>query len=107
MEGLSRESDRAVSLSLESKKFAYFVSALVLFDLDRVNDAESRALEAKSLDVDHQLPPLHLLLAQIDELKGDLRAAETELRDCLKYAKDSSVGDMAKHELARLDSAPK
>jgi predicted negative regulator of RcsB-dependent stress response len=58
------------------------------------------------LDVDHQLPPLHLLLAQIDELKGDLRAAETELRDCLKYAKDSLAGDMAKQELARLDSAP-
>ena len=46
------------------------------------------------------------LLAQIDELKGDLRAAETELHDCLKYAKDSLTGDKAKQELARLDSAP-
>jgi tetratricopeptide (TPR) repeat protein len=101
------ESDRAVSLSLESKRFAYFVSALALFNLDQVSEAESRALEAKRLDVDHQLPPLHLLLAQIDELKGDLRAAETELHDCLKYAKDSLAGDMAKQELARLDSAAK
>jgi tetratricopeptide (TPR) repeat protein len=100
------ESNRALSLSLESKRFAYFVSALALFNLDKVSDAESRALEAKRLDVDHQLPPVHLLLAQIDELKGDLQAAETELRDCLKYAKDSLAGDMAKQELARLDSAP-
>jgi hypothetical protein len=100
------ESNRALSLSLESKRFAYFVSALALFNLDKVSDAESRALEAKRLDVDHQLPPVHLLLAQIDELKGDLRAAETELRDCLKYAKDSLAGDIAKQELARLDSAP-
>jgi hypothetical protein len=100
------ESDRAVSLSLESKRFAYFVGAFALFNLDQVSDAESRALEAKRLDVDHQLPPLHLLLAHIDELKGDLRAAETELRDCLKYARDSLARDMAKQELARLDSAP-
>ena len=100
------ESNRAVSLSQESKRFAYFVSALALFNLDKVSDAESRALEAKRLDADHQLTPLHLLLAQIDELKGDLRAAETELHDCLKYAKDSLAGDMAKQELARLGDAP-
>jgi predicted Zn-dependent protease len=100
------ESNRAVSLSLESKRFAYFVSAVALFNLDKVSDAESRALEAKRLDVDHQLTSLHLLLAQIDELKGDLRAAETELHDCLKYAKDSLTGDKVKQELARLDSAP-
>jgi predicted Zn-dependent protease len=100
------ESNRAVSLSLESKRFAYSVSAVALFNLDKMSDAEARALEAKRLDVDHQLTPLHLLLAQIDELKGDLRAAETELRDCSKYAKDSLTGDMAKQELARLDSAP-
>ena len=100
------ESNRAASLSQESNRLAYFVSALALFNLDKVNDAESRALEAKRLDVDHQLTPLHLLLARIDELKGDLRAAETELHDCLKYAKDSLTGDMAKQELARLDSAP-
>ena len=100
------ESNRAVSLSLESKRFAYFVSALALFNLDKLSDAESRALEAKRLDVDHQLTPVHLLLAQIDEFKGDLRAAETELHDCLKYAKDSLTSDAAKQELARLDIAP-
>lgn len=100
------ESNRAVSLSLESKRFAYFVSALALYNLDKMSDAESRAIEAKRLDVDHQLTPLHLLLAQIDELKGDLRSAETELRDCLKYAKDPRTGDLAKQELARLDKAP-
>lgn len=100
------ESNRALSLSLESKRFAYFVSALALFNLGKVSEAESRALDAKRLDADHQLPPLHILLAQIDELKGDLRAAEAELRDCLKYTKDSLTGDIAKQELARLDSAP-
>jgi hypothetical protein len=100
------ESNRAVSLSVESKRFAYFVSAVALFNLDKVSDAESRALEAKGLDVDHQLTSLHLLLAQIDELKGNLRAAETELHDCLRYAKDPQTGDMAKQELTRLDNAP-
>jgi tetratricopeptide (TPR) repeat protein len=100
------ESNRAVSLNQESKRFAYYISALALFNLNKVSDAESRALEAERLDRDHLLPPLQLLLARIKEFKGDLQAAKTELRDCLKYGKNSPAGNMAKQELARLGSGP-
>lgn len=100
------ESNRAVSLSVESKRFAYYISALALFSLDQMSEAESRAREAEKLDGDHQLPPLRLLLAQIEEVKGDLRAAEMHLRDCLRYGKNSLAGDMAKQELARLGTGP-
>jgi predicted Zn-dependent protease len=100
------ESNRAVSLSVESKRFAYYISAIALFNLNQIGDAESRALEAEKLDGDHQLPPLRLVLARIEEVKGDLRAAKTHLRECLRYAKDSLAGDMAKQELARLGAGP-
>lgn len=101
------ECNRTVSLNLGSKKVAYYVSAIALFNLDKVGDAESRALEAEQLDRDHQMPPLQLLLAKIDERKGDISGAVTHLRECQKYAKDSLQADLAKKELARLEPKPK
>ena len=100
------ESNRALSMNLDSKRAAYYISAIALFNLNQISDAESRALEAEKLDGDHQLPGLRLLLAKIDVLKGDLRAAQTQLRDCLKYAKGSLEGNLAKQELAQLASGP-
>jgi tetratricopeptide (TPR) repeat protein len=100
------KSNRAVSLNTESKRLAYYISAIALLNLQQISAAESRALEAEKLDGDHQLPGLRLLLAKIDVLKGDLRAAETQLRDCLKYAKGSIEGNLAKQELAQLASGP-
>jgi tetratricopeptide (TPR) repeat protein len=100
------ESNRAVSLNQDSKRFAYYIGAFALFNLDKMPDAESRALEAERLDGDHQLVPLRLLLARIDEVKGDWQAAVIQLRDCLKYANNSLEGKFAKKELARLGSGP-
>lgn len=99
-------SNRALSLNVDSKRFAYYLSAIALVNLDKVGDAESRALEAERLDSDHQLPPLRLVLARIDEVKGDRPGAVTQLRECFKYAKNSPAGDLAKQELSRLGSEP-
>lgn len=106
MESLA-ESDRAVSLNLESKRLAYYVSAVALFNLDNLHDAESRALEAVRLDRDHQVLDLQLLVAKIDEVKGDISGAVTQLHEYLKYVKDSAEAELAKKELARLESKPK
>jgi tetratricopeptide (TPR) repeat protein len=100
------ESNRALSMNLDSKRVAYYISAIALFNLNQISDAESRALEAEKLDGDHKLQGLQLILARIDEIKGDLRAAETRLRDCLRYAKNPLEGNLAKQELARLGTAP-
>jgi tetratricopeptide (TPR) repeat protein len=98
------ESNLTMSLNPESKRFADYFSAVALLNLDRVAEAETRALEAEQLDRDHQLPPLHLLIARIDEAKGDSPDAMTQLRDFLKSAKDSPDADLAKKELTRLES---
>jgi predicted Zn-dependent protease len=65
------ESNRALSLSQDSRRYAYYLSAFALFNLQQINDAESRALEAAKLDGDHQLPAVGLLLARIHWLTGD------------------------------------
>jgi hypothetical protein len=96
------ESDRAVSLSPDSKRAAYYISAVALCNLNNMQDAESRALEAEQLDRAHEVLPLRLLLAQIDEVKGDWQGAVAQLRDCLTYASKSPEGKLAKQELARL-----
>jgi tetratricopeptide (TPR) repeat protein len=77
------ESDRAVSLNPDSKRVAYYISAVALYHLNNIGEAESRALEVEQLDGAHHVLPLRLLLAQIDEAKGDWQAAVTQLRDCL------------------------
>jgi tetratricopeptide (TPR) repeat protein len=71
-------SNRAVSLSQESKKFAYYISAFALLNLEQASDAESRALEAAKLDGDHQLPGLGLLLVRIHQVKGYITDLEVD-----------------------------
>jgi tetratricopeptide (TPR) repeat protein len=100
------ESDRALSLSPDCKRIAYYISAVALYNLNHVQEAESRALEAERLDGAHEILPLRLLLAQINEVKGDWHAAVAQLRDCLTYANKSLEGKLAKQELARLGSVP-
>jgi lipopolysaccharide biosynthesis regulator YciM len=101
------ESNLAMSLNPESKRFADYFSAVALLNLNHVAEAETRALEAAQLDRDHQLPPLQLLIARIDEAKGDDPDAMMQLRDFLKSAKESPEADSAKEELTRLESEAK
>jgi tetratricopeptide (TPR) repeat protein len=71
-------SNRAVSLSQESKRFAYYISAFALLNLQQLSDAESRALEAAKLDGDHQLPGLRLLMVRIQQFKGCITDLEVD-----------------------------
>jgi predicted Zn-dependent protease len=104
--GSLEQSDHAVLLNLDSKRVAYYISAVALYNLNNVREAEYRALEAERLDVAHQFTALRLLLAQIAEDKGDRPAAMTQLRDCITYGDKSDEGKSAKEKLARLERAP-
>lgn len=101
------ESNLAMSLNPESKRFADYFSAVALYNLDRLAEAESRALEAEQLDRGHELPRMELLVARIEESKGDSANAIAQLREYLKYAKDSPQTESAKKDLARLESETK
>jgi tetratricopeptide (TPR) repeat protein len=101
------ESNLAMSLNPESKRLADYFSAVALYNLGRLAEAESRALEAERLDRGHELPHMELLIAKIEEFKGDSPNAIAQLREYLKYAKDSPQTESAKKELARLESETK
>jgi tetratricopeptide (TPR) repeat protein len=96
-----------MSLNPESKRLAEYFSAVALYNLGRLAEAESRALEAERLDRGHELPHMELLIAKIEEFKGDSPNAIAQLREYLKYAKDSPQTESAKKELARLESETK
>jgi tetratricopeptide (TPR) repeat protein len=101
------ESNTAVSLHPESKLFADYFSAVALFNLRELPQAEVRAREAEQMDRNHALPPLQYLVAEIDEAKGDTPAAITQLREYLKYATDPDESDRAKKDLERLETQAK
>jgi hypothetical protein len=98
------ESNLALALNPAAKKYADYFGAVALFNLDKVPDAELRALEAAQLDTDHMLASVEFLLARIDEAKGDSPAAVTAFQEYLKYAKDPREADLAKKELMRLET---
>jgi tetratricopeptide (TPR) repeat protein len=100
------QGERAVALQPESKNYAYFFDAVALLHLNQLALAEQRAVEAARLDRDHQQPNLQLLLAEIYGAKGDETAEANQLREFLKYAKNSPEIDHAKKELARLENSP-
>ena len=101
------ECNLAMSLNPESKRIADYFSAIALYNLDRLAEAEARALEAEQLDKDHELPPVELLVARIEESKGDSPDAIAQLRRYLEYAKDSPQTESAKKDLARLENETK
>jgi predicted Zn-dependent protease len=98
------QSERALVLQPACKNYAYFFDAIALLHLNELPLAEQRALEAAQLDRDHQQPTLQLVLASIYESRGDDSDEANQLREFLKYAKDSPEIDHAKKELARLES---
>lgn len=100
------QAERAAALQPECKNYAYFFTAIAALHLNQLPLAEQRAVEAARLDRDHQQPSLQLLLADIYGAKGDDSAEANQLREFLKYAKNSSEIDHAKQELARLESSP-
>jgi predicted Zn-dependent protease len=98
------QSDRAMQLSPDSRTFGLFLDAIALLHLDEDPLAEQRALEAARLDREHRQPMLQLILAEIYANEGDGADEATELREFLKYVKDSPDVDHAKQELARLEA---
>jgi predicted Zn-dependent protease len=98
------QSERALALQPACKNYAYFFDAIAFLHLNELPLAEQRAIEAAQLDRDHTQPTLQLVLASIYESRGDDSDEATELREFLKYAKDSPEIDHAKKELARLES---
>src|ERR1051326_5388246 len=99
-----RFSARAIELDPSSNAVAYEYHAAALLNLRDLAAAEKSAVRAVQIDFKHSEPRALFVLAQIYEAKGDTASEAAELREYLKYAKDSSDIVFVKQALEELES---
>jgi tetratricopeptide (TPR) repeat protein len=93
----------ALGLNPVGDIYAHFYRSMAFFNLNQLQEAEKSALQAEGMDRDHHEAPVHYLLAQIYEAKGDVAAAIAEVRQFLKLNQDKQKTDEAKQYLAKLE----
>jgi len=94
----------ALGLNPVGDLYAYFYRAIALFNLNQLPEAEKSAMEAEGIDREHKEAPVHYLLAQIYEAKGDFASAMTEVRHFLKINRDKQRTEDAKLYLSKLQA---
>jgi tetratricopeptide (TPR) repeat protein len=80
---------RALELDPVNDAYAYFFSAIAYFNLNRLPEAQERALKAEGIDREHHEPLIQFLLAQIYDAEHDKVAAASHLREYKKLASNS------------------
>lgn len=86
---------------------AYFYNGAANFNLGKMDAAEQSALKFESLDTNHQVPDVHLLLAGILENRQDAAGAAREFRAYLAQAPDSPKAAEVQKEAERLEAQGK
>jgi tetratricopeptide (TPR) repeat protein len=94
----------ALGLNPVGDVYANFYRAMAFFNLNKLPEAEKSALQAEGVDTEHKQAPVHYLLAQIYEAKGDVASAVAEVRQFLKINQDKQKTDEAKQYLAKLEA---
>ncbi|HWF37244.1 MAG TPA: tetratricopeptide repeat protein [Candidatus Acidoferrales bacterium] len=94
----------AMGLNPVGDVYANFYRAMAFFNLNKLPEAEKSALKAEGVDIDHRQAPVHYLLAQIYEAKGDLASAMAEVKQFLKINQDKQKTEEAKQYLAKLEA---
>lgn len=96
---------QAIELDPVGNAVAYEYHAAALLNLHELAAAEKSGVRAVEIDFKHSEPRALFVLAQIYEAKGDTASEAAELREYLKYAKDSSDIVFIKQALAKLESS--
>lgn len=92
----------ALSLDPATNMYAYLYASDAELHLNHLDEAEANAESAEKLDQWHKAPELHLLLAQVYELKGDRPKEISELRQYLKINPHTPNSAAAKATLAKV-----
>jgi predicted Zn-dependent protease len=98
--------NQALSLEPATNPYAFLLTATADFHLKRMEQAELYALSAEKLDKWHRIPDVHILLAQLYEVKGDRTNEASELRKYIKFAPHNSHWDTAKAALSKIEDEP-
>jgi tetratricopeptide (TPR) repeat protein len=83
---------------------AYFYNAAANYNLGKLDAAEQSARKFESLDTNHQVPDVHLLLASILQTRQDYAGAARQLRTFIAQAPNSPKAAEAQTEAQRLES---
>jgi tetratricopeptide (TPR) repeat protein len=95
----------ALGLNPVGDMYAYFYRSMAFLNLNQLADAEKNAIQAEGFDKNHLQAPVHYLLAQIYEAKGDIASASAEIKQFLKVNTDKEKNDEAKQYLAKLEAS--
>jgi len=94
----------ALGLNPAGDVYANFYRAMAFFNLNKLPEAEHSALQAEGIDIEHKQAPVHYLLAQIYEAKGDVASAMAEVKQFLKINQDKQKVEEAKQYLVKLEA---
>jgi tetratricopeptide (TPR) repeat protein len=97
-------SNMAISLNVGGDSYAFYYRATAYFHLNNLGEAKKNALQAAQIDVNHNVPSLALLLAQIYEREGDKAQAIAQLQQLLRRHPDRQTAEEANQRLATLES---
>ena len=96
---------RAIEKDPASNAVAYEYHAAALLNLHEIAAAEKSGVRAVEIDIKHAEPRALFVLAQIYEAKGDTASEAAELREYLKYAKDSADIAFIQQALSKLEGS--
>jgi tetratricopeptide (TPR) repeat protein len=99
-------SDYALSLDPVTNMYAYMYAADAELHLHDIDKAQTNAEAAEKLDQWRKAPEIHLLLAQIYEVKGDRPKEISELRQYLRIDPHAPGSAVAKATLAQVEDPP-
>jgi tetratricopeptide (TPR) repeat protein len=94
----------AISLNVGGDSYAFYYRATAYFHMNNLGEAKKNALQAAQIDVNHSVPSLALLLAQIYEREGDKAQAIAQLQQLLRSHPDRQTAEETNQRLATLES---
>jgi len=86
---------------------AYYLNSLASFNLEDLVTAEKSARKGQRLDLDHQYPKMHLILANILSIRQDVQGSMEEMRKYLKVAPTASDAAQVRARLQEKEKVAK
>jgi len=100
-------SNRLISLDPARFPMAYYYNAVANFNLGHLQEAESSALKAESLDPGHAEPRIQILLGMIYTARHNYSAAAQHYRTYLQIVPNGPLTAQVKSDLAKCDDLAK
>ena len=103
---VSTLSASALTLDPTGNAYSFYYAADAAFHLGDLPKAEKDAQNSVKLDKWRHLAQVHLLLAQIDKMKGDSAGQAAQLHEYLKIAGNSPEASGVKGTLTHIENKP-